>query len=509
MRRTSLFFLMSAVGLAACSSWLGAGTSDSASTTVPTAAAAPSTTGTTADPTTTTTSTTILEREPGTVPGWSVGEPWGSVEGLTMFRGNPTRTYYGEPPVPVNPEVIWTYPANDPMCSKSTVAGATTTWCGTGWTGQPVVYERDDGVTEVIVGAYDKQVHFLDGSTGLPTRQPFATGGLIKGSVSLDPDGYPLLYFGSRDNKLRIVALDRTQPTLLWELDASAVPGIWNNDWDGNPVIFDDLLLEGGENSWFFVIKLNRDYDAAGLVTVEPERLIEIPGYTAELRSQVGNNVSIENSPAVFDDRAYFANSGGRIVGLDLSRVSTGETSIVFDFWVGDDVDATITIDADGMLYVAAELERFNERSQELGQLIKLDPYNAEPYIWGVPVPPRGPGDGGLWATPALGDGVLYAATHPGELLAVDTESGEVLWRDEIGFHAWSSPVIVDKTLLVSVNCETGGGFRAYSLADPAAPAQLWQYDHNSGCIESTPAVWKGTIYVGSRDGRFYALGEK
>ena len=84
-----------------------------------------------------------------------------------------------------------------------------------------------------------------------------------------------------------------------------------------------------------------------------------------------------------------------------------------------------------------------------------------------------------------------------------------MLWRDEIGFHAWSSPVIVDNTLVVSVNCETGGGLRAYSLENPAEPVQMWQYDHDSGCIESTPAIWKGTIYVGSRDGRFYAFGEK
>ena len=181
----------------------------------------------------------------------------------------------------------------------------------------------------------------------------------------------------------------------------------------------------------------------------------------------------------------------------------------MFDYWVGDDVDATITIDSEGMLYVAAELERFNDRSGELGQLIKLDPYAGEPYVWGVPVPPRGGGDGGIWATPALGNGVLYASTHPGELLAVDTETGQVLWRDEIGSHAWSSPVIVDDTLVVSVNCEAGGGLRAYSVADPGNPSRLWQYDHASGCIESTPAVWKGTIYVGSRDGRFYAFGEK
>ena len=217
--------------------------------------------------------------------------------------------------------------------------------------------------------------------------------------------------------------------------------------------------------------------------------------------------MSIENSVAIYEGVAYFANSGGRILGVDITGIDAGAAPIVFDYWVGEDVDASIVIDADGALYVAAELEEFRTRAEELGQLIKLDPGAADPYVWGVAVPPRLAGDdGGLWATPALGDGVLYAATHPGELLAVDTATGEVLWRDEVGHHAWSSPVLVDDTLIASVNCEEGGGLRAYDVTDPAVPEPLWQIDLETGCIESTPAVWKGGIYVASRDGFFYAF---
>ena len=42
------------------------------------------------------------------------------------------------------------------------------------------------------------------------------TGDLAKGSATSDPDGYPLYYAGSRDNYLRVVALDRPTPTVLW-----------------------------------------------------------------------------------------------------------------------------------------------------------------------------------------------------------------------------------------------------------------------------------------------------
>lgn len=459
---------------------------------------------TTAAPTTSTTSTTLPTRAEGDVPSWTVQRPWGSVDGLTMFRGNPTRTWYGTGPLPVDPTNQWRFPETGGMCGQSSVGGETTTWCGTGWTGQPVVWERPDGITEVIFGAYDKAVHFLDAATGEPTRPTFPTGDIIKGSVSLDPDGFPLLYTGSRDNKLRVIALDRERPTELWSLDAAVVNGIWNNDWDGNPVIIDDIMYEGGENSWFFAVELNRDHDDAGLVTVNPEVLVAIPGYDDELRGRVGNNVSIESSVAVFEQRAYFVNSGGRVVGLDVSNVREGEAPIVFDYWVGDDADATIVIDAAGMLYVSVEDERKTDRAAELGQLIKLDPHADDPYVWGVPMPGGG-GDGGFWATPALGDGVLYNTSHTGRLIAVDIETGEIVWEDEVATHSWSSPVIVDETL-IAATC--GGQIRAYSLADPRSPTPTWTHQVSESCLESTPAVWNGQLFLGSRDGGFYAIGD-
>ena len=47
-------------------------------------------------------------------------------------------------------------------------------------------------------------------------------------------------------------------------------PTLWNDDWDGSPVIIDDYLFEGGENSQFHIVKLNRGYGADGKVTGRP-----------------------------------------------------------------------------------------------------------------------------------------------------------------------------------------------------------------------------------------------
>lgn len=437
------------------------------------------------------------------------GQPWGSATGLLMFRGNPTRTWYGAGPVPAAPEVRWRFP-EAPMCSLSSVGNETRQWCGSGWTGQPAVWEHD-GVTEVVFGAYDGAVHFVDAQTGRRRRPDFVTADLIKGSVSIDPDGYPLLYTGSRDNRLRVIALDRPEPTELWSLTASP-EGLWNDDWDGNPVIVDGLLIEGGEDGFLYVIELGRGTDAEGLVTVAPRVLAQIPTWTPELLAQVGDrNVSVEGSVAVFEGRAYVANSAGRVLGVDLEAVRQGREPVVFDYWLGDDTDASLVVDAEGMVYAAVELERNLPRAAEVGQLVKLDPARpaGDALVWSLAVPaaPGTDGKGGLWATPALHEGVLYATTHAGELLAVDAATGTVRWRQDLGFHEWASPVVVDDTLLVAT-CERAG-LSAWDVGDPGPPLARWSLDLPSGgCIESTPAVWDGGIYVGSRDGYLYAFAD-
>jgi outer membrane protein assembly factor BamB len=477
-------------------------------TTITQPGATPASGSSAATSSTTTTTTQPQEREPGTVPGWTVGRPWGTTPGVTMFRGNPTRTYYGTGPVPDSPTVAWRYP-DAQMCSPSSEGGETRIWCGMGWTGQPVVWERPDGVTELIFGAYDSAVHFVDAATGEDLRPRFQTGDIIKGSVTLDPDGYPLLSFGSRDNKLRILALDRAQPTLLWSMDAYEVDGIWNDDWDSNPVIVDDIMYEGGENGWFFAIELNRGYDSEGMVVVDPEKLVQMPGYNDELLANSGRNVSIESSVLVYEQRVYFANSGGRIVGMDVSNIREGEAPIVFDYYAGGDIDATMVADEEGMLYVAIEHEPSQmgptelARNLEVGQLIKLDPYtDGDPRVWGLDLT-AGSSDAGAWSTPAVHEGIVYVNTHQGSLIAVDADDGRLIWQDEVGFHSWSSPVIVDGTL-VTATCL--GDVRAYSLDDPRSPAQEWSLSLGGACLEATPVVWKGSIYLGSRDGYMRAL---
>jgi outer membrane protein assembly factor BamB len=434
------------------------------------------------------------------------------VPGLTTFRGSLTRSYYGEGPVPRRPRVLWRYPRSGGMCAPSTDESGTQTWCGVGWTGQPNVIPHEDGLLELRFGAYDTGYHFLNARTGRQLREDLDTGDLAKGSATSDPDGYPLYYAGSRDDRFRIVALDRRRPTVLWSLDANtSVPEpVWNNDWDGAALVVGDYLVEGGENSWLYVIRLNRGWTRNGKVRVRPRVVLTVPAWDNRLESDApGRHYSIESSVAFDDGVVYFANSAGLVQGWDISRVLRGgrKAKRVFRFWTGDDTDASIVVDEDGYLYVASELETWGARSLDVGQLIKLDPRRrGRPLVWSVPIRETDGESGGSWSTPALDREMVYVATNAGGLLGVDRRSGKVRWRIGLPGPTWSSPVVVDDVLLQG-DCD--GVLHAYDVSDaPRKPRELWRVALG-GCIEATPAVWKGQIFVGTRAGAMYGIGDR
>ena len=435
-----------------------------------------------------------------------------AVRGVTTFRGNATRSYYGRGPVPLDPVVRWRHPEVTKLCSESIVGVDVTEWCGTGWTGQPNVIEVPGGGVEVREGAYDGRYHFVDGETGEPVRSPLVTLDLAKGSATTDPDGFPLYYAGSRDGHLRVVALDRDAPETLWSIDGgtSAPRPLRNDDWDGAPLVIRDHLLAGGENGWFYVIRLDRAYGEDGLVTVAPEVVATIPGFDDELLAVLGDQeVSIENSVAYRRGVAYFANSGGLVQGWDIGALLDGGTEVerVLRFWVGDDVDASIAIDGQGFLYVAAEYQRFNDRSREVGQLMKLDPRRPDdPLIWSIDAREIGfEGAGGSWSTPALYGDVVFFSTAAGRVLEVDRGTGTVLHELQVGAPSIASPVVVDGVLILG---DCLGDLYAWDVTDPSIePPLLWKMRFE-GCIESTPAVWRGWLYLGTREGYLYGIAD-
>ena len=68
------------------------------------------------------------------------------------------------------------------------------------------------------------------------------------------------------------------------------------------------------------------------------------------------------------------------------------------------------------------------------------------------------------------------------------------------------SPVPVDKQLLVG---DCSGVLHDFAIGHPRTrpPRELWRVQL-AGCEESTPAVWHGMIFVGTRGGQIYGIGD-
>ena len=440
--------------------------------------------------------------------GFTKPYPNAAIEGLLTFRGNPSRSYYGAGPVPREaPEILHQFPG-EPMCRQSVNLGETKVWCGMGWTGQPTIAVREDR-TWAIFGGYDGHIHFMDADTGERILPDVETGDIIKGTPTIDPDGFPLVYSGSRDDLMRVIAFDRAgQAEVLWTLDSESVaPNLWNDDWDSSPIILDDYMIVGSESSRFWVIKLNRSYDAAGQVQVNPEVVFTEPVWDQEVLAANGDeHASVESSVAVYENTAYFGTSAGLIWGYDISGLDEGkQPHAVFRFYTAGDNDATPIVDDEGMLYVAGQNDRPGPRATEVGQLTKLDPSNeANPIVWTFNE--TDVKEAGIYGTPGIVGDTIVATSDAGRLIGLNRDTGAVKWERQLAGPAWGSPVIVDDVLLMG-DC-LNGDFHAFDMSDPdVAPPELWSVNLG-GCIEATPAVWNGKIYIGSRSpGYLYILG--
>ena len=127
----------------------------------------------------------------------------------------------------------------------------------------------------------------------------------------------------------------------------------------------------------------------------------------------------------------------------------------------------------------------------------------------GPPVPPNGASlvDGGmqdrsfLWSfttggwvltSPAVSEGVVYAASDDYNLYALDGETGSLLWSYPTGDVIRSTPTVVDGRVLFGSNDN-----HLYAL-DAATGQELWKYD-TGDWVQYSPAVGNGAVYLATQ----------
>ena len=91
-------------------------------------------------------------------------------------------------------------------------------------------------------------------------------------------------------------------------------------------------------------------------------------------------------------------------------------------------------------------------------------------------------------------------------MVAVNQKTGKVLYRVPLSGPTWGSPVPIDGHLLVG---DCSGVLHDFDIRNPfEPPEERWQVQLD-GCIGSTPAVWRGMIYVGTRGGAIYGISDR
>ncbi|MBM7661007.1 outer membrane protein assembly factor BamB/uncharacterized protein YceK [Bacillus mesophilus] len=448
------------------------------------------------------------------------------IDGVLTFRGNHTRTSPSFGSLSIQPTLIekaWEF-----QTSASRDWGG-----GAGWTGQPAIVKWEEDIklmmnikdefklkkdfVEVIYASLDGHVYFFELDTGAQSRPPIQLGNPIKGSVSIDPRGFPILYVGQ--------GIPQTGPQEIGYriyslIDGSLLHFIKGTDgysyrawgaFDGAPLINKetDSMFLGGENGLFYGLQLHTTFNKEDKeISVQPEM--------TKYRYKISGNSyqGIENSVAAYKNLVYFSDNGGSIQAIDLRNMEP-----VWALSPTDDTDASIVVEAmDDVPYLYTGTQVDKQGTSGNSQLRKINGLTGE-VVWNKDIPALSqlgdhPVNGGLLATPVLGVKEIsnlviftisrYKTMAAGLMIALDKQTGKEVWRWEMPHYAWSSPVPVYTSHgeAFIIQCDSIGNIH---LLDGVSGELLHTYNFDTN-IEASPAIYNNMMVVANRGGQIGAF---
>ena len=176
------------------------------------------------------------------------------------------------------------------QAEAGSVRGASQTYYGIGWTGQPAIvkwskevreksnlYEakmEKTGLKEVIIAGIDGMIYFLDLDDGSLTRNSIKLGYPMKGTPSVHPSGFPFMTVGqfARKMKVRTGNIGLRQYNLYTQKEMILIDGMDGKLHRGfttlgsfeTSALIDrtsDTLITAGSNGLLYLISLNSDFD--------------------------------------------------------------------------------------------------------------------------------------------------------------------------------------------------------------------------------------------------------
>ena len=463
------------------------------------------------------------------------GEPAGTKVIIGTFLGDWQRNYYGDA-APEKMDVLWrTYLGKGKTVISKKIGEKE--WAGSGWTGQPLLVEENNRLI-LFQGAFDHHLKKIDAQTGSVIWQ-YAFDDVIKGTGTIwlnpntdDPAERFVILQGSRrgldkDIYSRIVpsfrAVSGSTGEELWRLNVRQTPS-YSRDVDGSAIVLQDTAYIALENALFIKFSPDRKKSVRLDGMRQPEIYQEVKLYSNRDIQNHGGNLVAESSPALLGDRIYITAGSGHVYGYNLKK-----KMIDWDFYIGSDMDGSPVVTKDSCIIVTVEKQYI----QGKGGVFKLDPEKApeESVVWFMPT-----GDDSVvsWAGGVIGsvgindrtksvdepflcafiaiDGNLYVVDHR----TIDTTVPWVPGPDDVHHYPQPKLVFMKKigssiaTPIIVGNKLVAPAYTGLYLFDFNKKMEFRLLDkHLSGSFESTPVVQDRRIYVGSRDGYLYCLGEK
>jgi hypothetical protein len=477
----------------------------------------------------------IPDYQPAEAVAFGDSSVYTKVPGVLTFRGNNYRDapVYGTTDVTDKKlQVVWTQDTGDVYAEDSH-------WAGAGWTGQPLLVNwptetkramglsqaqvDDPDFVEVVYPVVDGNVYRIDLATGDQTKPPISTGFAFKGTGSIDPRGYPLLYSGMGLNengdktgewRYRIFDLIQNKEVSGWDGTDAGAPRDWGA-FDSSALVNgpSDTLIEPGENGLVYKVKLNAAFDAqAKTVSVRPE--FTKLWYDTPDSSRHG----IESSAAAYRNLMYAGDNDGNIVCWDAITMQ-----VVWVRPTGDDTDASIVLEdpvsSGPFIYTGNEMDKRGEGDNAATHgpvtIQKINALTGE-QVWKYQVDAQynKAVNGGLMATPVLGTGEVSdlvffniaktGSDKQGSLVALDKQTGAVVWNRTLPHFGWSSPLLL-----------TGKDGHSYGVVGDSS-GLLHLFDPNTGKdfstlqlsqnIEASPAVYGNMLVVGTYAKKLYGI---
>jgi outer membrane protein assembly factor BamB len=212
----------------------------------------------------------------------------------------------------------------------------------------------------------------------------------------------------------------------------------------------------------------------------------------------------VDGSPTVDGNTVYVGSGDGKLYAIDLW---SGSQKWSYD--TGSPISATPAIDAT-TIYIA------NRR----GDLLAIDKSNHK-IRWQHPSGPDVPWPWGhesydnYTSSAVLSADIVIFGAGDGNVYAFDATSGKSKWTARTGERIRSTPAVADGAVFVGTaggklyRFDLASGQREWIYTTTGASYDSGEFGYDRRTIQSSPAIAKGVVYVGSRDGKFYAVDAK